>query len=449
MTKSPRLRAALVVVIIYIASRGLLLLAGLWGLTGEPFSSRSPLGSGRELQGGNLQREWHGPPSLEIWARWDSEWYLLIAEHGYHLEDQLAVRRVAYGPADATGFFPLYPLLIRGGAWLLDRTPVIGDWATRYGSGAKALKGPPPLRERYPAALLVTAVLISNAALLGSLFLLFERAGIAGHGDGGARDPSPEAVGLFSCSALLAWPPSLFLSAVYAESLLLFLSLLCFKLLRRGRWWAAAMVGAAASATKPAGLFLVLPAVIALIGAARGGGAADRSSRSPKGAAGRGSGLVERWASLLLYPAGAVAFSLYCRDEFGDALSWLHRQDRWRGAASGPWHAFVRWAQDPAVHGAHGSTVELIFAVLALLLLIKVFRERPLAESWLTSAVVLLPLCSTLWSFGRLSLQAFPIFIALGSWAARHPKLSFAWFIPSAAGGAALMAYFGAWWWAG
>src|SRR5262249_46056870 len=159
----------------------------------------------RELQSGNLQREWHGPPSLEIWARWDSDWYLLIAERGYHLEDQLSARRVEYGAADATGFFPLYPILIRGGAWLLDRLPVVGDAATRYASGVEGTRDPPPVNERFPALLLLSSILVSNLALLGSLFLLFERAMVGGFSEGGsagrgARGVSPEAVGVFSCA---------------------------------------------------------------------------------------------------------------------------------------------------------------------------------------------------------------------------------------------------------
>ena len=36
-------------------------------------------------------------------ARWDAEWYLLIAREGYHLEHHMEGRRVRYAPADATG----------------------------------------------------------------------------------------------------------------------------------------------------------------------------------------------------------------------------------------------------------------------------------------------------------------------------------------------------------
>jgi hypothetical protein len=415
--------------LIWAASRGLLLVTGIWAHHHRP--------SGRDLQSGNLQRDGEGPALLEIWARWDSEWYLLIAAEGYHLEGRLSGRRVAYGPADATGFFPLYPLLVGGLGGLLARAPGLGRVLDRGEAGSP--RRPPA--GRAEAALLLAGVVISNAALLGSILLLHERASGAGRGGappGGAPGASPGRAALMSCAALLFFPPSIFLSAVYAESLLLFLTLLGFKLLRDGRWLAAAAAGALASATKPAGILLVVPAAMAIFGA---------SGAGPRGKGRAGSPL--RWATLALYPAGAVGFSAYCWGAFGDPLVWLRRQERWRGALSGPWRAFVRWAEEPRFHGAHGSTVELVFALLALALLVGVARRRPRAEAALTALVVVPPLCSTLWSFGRLSLQAFPLFIVLGGWAARRPWASLAYFVPAAAASAGLMAWFAAWWWAG
>ncbi|MCI0409783.1 MAG: hypothetical protein L0191_14675 [Acidobacteria bacterium] len=77
---------------------------------------------------------------LEIWARWDSEWYLLIAGQGYELGDQLRNYSVGNHAEDAAGFFPLYRALL----------------------GASQHLG-------LPAVL--SGVLISNAALLVALTL--------------------------------------------------------------------------------------------------------------------------------------------------------------------------------------------------------------------------------------------------------------------------------------
>ncbi len=422
MTARARWRSAAAIILIYAVSRGLLVGAGLLGA--------SVLPSGRGVQSGNLQRPWVGPLFLEIWARWDSEWYLLIAERGYHLEDALASRRVAYEPPDATGFFPLYPLLIRGTGAALGRLPVLDNLMARSEGALRS-----PDENRRAAAMLLAAIVLSNAALLGSLFLLDERVRATSPGE--SPGAAPAAASALSCAALLCFPPSLFLSAAYAESLLLFLTLLCFRCLRQERWTAAAAMGALASATKPSGLLLLIPAAAVLF---RSAGAVPET---------RASRRLSRWLTLPVYPAGAAAFSIYCAREFGDPLCWMRRQERWRGAVSGPWRAFVRWAGNPVVHGAHGSTVELVFALFALILLMLALRRRPVAESLFAACVLVLPLCSTLWSYGRLSVQAFPIFIVAGSLAARRPAFAAACFAPAAAGSAVLMACFAAWWWAG
>jgi hypothetical protein len=423
LTRSRGLGAAPTLIILYTLSRGLLLAAGLFGLAHIP--------SGKALQGGNVQRGWSGPAPLEIWARWDSEWYLLIAERGYHLEDQMAGRRVAYEAADATGFFPLYPILVRSLAVGLDGVPAVRAMNA-------AVTGRSPEGGPGGGALLLSGVLISNAALVASLFLLHDRAREGLHPrEGGAPEVSPERAALFACAALLLFPPSLFLSAVYAESLLLLLSLLVFRFLKERRWLAAAIAGGLASATKPTGLLLLIPAALTVA----------RSRVSDPGAP-RASSL-RGWMTLPLYPAGAALFSLYCARAFGDPLAWLHRQDRWRGAVSGPWRAFTRWAEHPVIHGSHGSTVELIFAILILSLLVTAIRSRPPAESIFAGSVLVPPLCSTLWSYGRLSLQAFPAFIALGRALARRRWAAVLYVTLAAAGSAILMAYFGAWYWAG
>jgi len=424
LTRPGTLSSAAALASLYILSRGLILGAALWGFY--------HIGSGKEIQSGNVQRAWAGSPVLEVGARWDSEWYLLIAERGYHLEEEMAGRRVAYQPADASGFFPLYPLLIRGAARVLDYVPAaraipVTPWTPR--DSAARLPG--------HGVYLLAATLLSHAALLGAIVLLFLRARETSLPARGTEGAPPHRIALWSCAALLFFPPSLFLSAVYAESLLLLLSLLCFKLLRDRRYLAAAIAGGLASLTKPTGLLLVLPGTLAAI---RGG--SDRTKPGFESS-------MARWLALPIYLSGVAGFSLYCSRAFGDPLSWLHRQSRWRGGLSGPWRAFTRWAEHPQIHGAHGSTVELVFALLVLALLAVVFLRRPIAESAYAGAVALPPLCSTLWSYGRLSLQAFPLFIALGGIMARRPAVAALYIAIGAAGSAALAAYFGAWYWAG
>ena len=346
------------------------------------------LGSARSSMPGNLVAHESVAAPLEIWARWDSEWYLLIARHGYQVGDQLRNYSVGYHEADAAGFFPLYPALL----------------------GALQRLG-------LPAVL--AGVLLSNAALLLALTLLYLLC-LAEWDESAAAN---------SVWVLLGFPFSLFLSAVYSESLALALILASFYLARHQRWGALAACGFLCALTRPTAL-LAAPALVWEVIQRRGGW--------------RGA------AALLGFPAGLAAFSAYCAVEFGNPLIWAERQQRWRGDVSGPWQAFLRFCESkPQLHGAHNSILELITAVLLLAALVPVLRRTP--RSWGTFALLslLVPLSSTLWSFGRLSLVAFPVFAWLGAWARRD-----AFRLPAYLGvtlplGGFLMALFACGWWAG
>ena len=145
---------------------------------------------------------------IDLWARWDSTWYLTIAQNGYH------------GAAETLAFWPLYPALV-------------------------ALVG---------AALgghhLVAGVLISLVALLGALILL-ERLGSLVVGV-----PSGRRAVLY----LSLFPTAFFLGAVYSESLYLLLAVGAFLLAERGRFLPAGVVAGLAILTRVAGVAL-LPAL--------------------------------------------------------------------------------------------------------------------------------------------------------------------------------------------
>src|ERR671922_213675 len=115
-------------------------------------------------------------PLLAPLARWDAVWYLRIADSGY---------------GDSTpraAFFPLYPLLIRSLA-----APVGGS----------------------QAALLIASYLISLAAFLGALVLLYRLASL----ELGRRFASPTLL------LLAVFPAALYFGAPYSESLFLLVSL--------------------------------------------------------------------------------------------------------------------------------------------------------------------------------------------------------------------------------
>ncbi len=148
----------------------------------------------------------------DVWARWDSVFFLRIAEHGYD---------AAAGTAAA--FYPLYPALVG----LLGR--LLG--------GHYVLAG----------------ISISLAASLAAFLLFYRLAEERLGADGGGR----------AVLYLALFPMAVFLQAVYSESLFLLLCLLAFLTAERGRFAGAGIAAGLALLTRPAGVAL-LPALALL-----------------------------------------------------------------------------------------------------------------------------------------------------------------------------------------
>jgi len=142
---------------------------------------------------------------VDVWARWDSDWYLKIAAEGYSW------------PSSTPAFFPLYPLLVGGIGRLL---------ADHY---------------------LLAGVLISLGAT-GAAFVVLHRLALPRLGADGARR---------AVLYLALFPTALFLGAVYSEALFLLLALACFALAERRRFGPAGVAAGLALLTRPAGVALV------------------------------------------------------------------------------------------------------------------------------------------------------------------------------------------------
>ena len=148
-------------------------------------------------------------PGIDVWARWDSDWYLRVAEGGY-----------SGAPSSTPAFFPLYPGLV-------------------------ALLG------RLLAGHFVLAGVLLSLAACAVAFVLLHRLAAERLGADGARR---------AVLYLAIFPTALFLQAVYSESLYLALVLGAFLLARRGRFLGAGAVAGLAMLTRPVGVAL-LPAL--------------------------------------------------------------------------------------------------------------------------------------------------------------------------------------------
>jgi hypothetical protein len=311
-------------------------------------------------------------PLLAPLARWDSVWYLRIADSGYG------------DSAPRAAFFPLYPVLVRA----------VG---TVFGGSH--------------GALLVAAYLISLAAFLGALTLLHRLTEL----ELGRRLAGPTLL------LLAVFPAAVYFGAPYSESLFLLLAVGAFYAARTGRWaWAGACAGLA-SATRSAGLLLLLP--LALIWW-------DSRPRRGRDAA---------W--LALAPAGIAAYAAWLGIVEGDAFRFLDVQEAWSRELTvplaGAWDGLVA-AVDGVRQLASGSRspvyfdaaagdpfriaainvmlfATLVFAVVAC---VGVLRRLPRPYGVWVAASLVLPLTfpvtpQPLMSLPRFVSVLFPIFMWL------------------------------------
>lgn len=352
------------------------------------------LPSGTALQPGNLQYAQEAPSALSVWAQWDANWYLLIADHGYGALQENPDLAPGNQRDDTSGFFPLYPVMVHLVSYLTQ--PLGGS--------------------------LTAALLVSNLALLGFLFLLASWAE-EHHGAEAARG---------ACAVVCLFPTSLFLSAPYSESLFLLLALATLRASSRNRPLLAFTLAAAASLTRPVGILLALPLAWS---------AFDR--RLP------GRVRMLKGVSALGAPVGLLSFAGFCHLQFGNASAFLERQERWRGVMGPPWTFLTEYFQEPRAHGRSGSTVDLVLALLALAVLPAVFRRLGVGLGLYSTAAVLIPLSSGLFSFSRLTLAAFPLFLVAGFWWAEKPALRLAYPAVGLPLAGLFMALYATGWWVG
>lgn len=363
MTRSPQARIALV----FLVTRALLVAATLvpWPLArclDPPLDTRAPWNSGGAWLPGDPPR-W-----LDSFARMDADYYLTIAVFGYARNPDGAIPQHA-------GFFPGYPVLVRGVARAID--------AVRGRPGA-------PLHEA-PVVVLVSAFLVSNLALLLAALALFRL----------ARLFLEEGVAESAAIWLLACPLAFFGSAYLAEALFLWLSIEALLSAFRRRMLRAALFGAAAAFTRPIGVLLAIPLLMI----------------SWRSRAEHRRCLADA-ALLLALPAGVAAVLFWHAQALGDPWAYLHIQ---RGYGHGSFPDFAGVAdlfriggKDPLSLARDGVQVAAlaIAAACAGALVSGRGRQLPAAlAAWAVIAVGVPLLTGHLISVPRYVFAAFPLFL--------------------------------------
>jgi hypothetical protein len=342
-------------------------------------------------------------------ARWDSVWYLRIATSGYYTRA-------------ATAFFPLYPLLIHGGAAVFGSEIVVG-------------------------------ALISLGAMLLGLVVLHRLVSL----DLGERQARLTVV------LVAFFPTAFFLSAIYTESLYLALSVGAIYAARLDRWAWAGALGALAAATRSSGILLLVPLVLLYLYGPRAGarfegaraGLSFRCSRASRPV----EGAMDWWRPryrvarsalwLALVPAGIVSFMVYTALAHGSALSPFQAEDLYWGRQFAGLFGAVREAikalpgdvrgvwtgdspapssLDPLTPADHGL-IDMGFLLFAAVGLVAAWRRLPFAYLAYTLALLAEALSyptqgEPLASFPRYVLVMFPIFIGWSTLLAPRRRLT-------------------------
>src|SRR6266702_7918616 len=208
---------------------------------------------------------------LTSWNHWDAANFTRIAQNGY---------QTIYD----TAFFPLFPLLIKCIAFLFGNNGYIA-----------------------------IGMILSNLALIGALFVLYQI----------ATDMLGDQIGRRTLLYLCIFPTAFFFFAAYNESLFLLLTASSFLAMRRQKWWLAGILGLFAALTRSVGILLVIPYLYEFWISRESMGESDQSSSHKL------LSILHRLIPIVLVPLGTLIYNFYCWKLFQNPLAFAAVQSHW------------------------------------------------------------------------------------------------------------------------
>jgi hypothetical protein len=291
-------------------------------------------------------------PLISVWAHWDGQWYMKIAENGYKI---MGNELDKFGVA----FFPLYPIVMSILLLVIKNPHIAG---------------------------LIVSYLASFFALLFLYRLLREEFG--------------SKISERTIFYYLIFPSAMFLSAVYSESLFLLLTVLVFYFARKKLWLYAGLVGVLASLTKLIGVIVFIPLLIEYI-------LVKKEEIGEKW----WTGIDFKIVYCFLPGLGTLMYFTYLWKLTGSFFAYFLAEQLW-GREPFSFHTFIEIFQNLALHGYKNSIIDLTFALVFLGMLFFMYKRLRLSYVVYAALLILIPISSgSLLCFSRLVLMSFPHFI--------------------------------------
>jgi hypothetical protein len=312
----------------------------------------------------------YGDDLLDLPARWDTGWYLMVAMDGYQWRPSQGNRQ------QNIAFFPVYPLAMRYTALLAGRQTM---WV---------------------------GVLISLVAFFFASIYLFRL----------ARQFIGDDAAVMSVALLASYPFALFFSTAYTESLFLLTVVAACYHFERDELWQAAMWGLIAGLTRPNGCLLSI--VLGLIALRPLFVHGWRPVVPPPTGWPR---LADRIATAAAPGIGMLIYSTYIFFLTGNPLQWAEQNAAW-GRVYRSLDALVtdriHWISESGFYEyASTRTLDMLQAMAVIFVLVSVwpvFRRFGLAYAAMILVNVLPPLAmGGLLSMGRVTSVLFPTFLWL------------------------------------
>jgi len=248
---------------------------------------------------------------VSLHAKWDSFWYLDIAQNGYSLEyNQWGLYNIV--------FFPLYPFLMKITSFLTAGNFILSGW------------------------------FLSIVFLLVALFYFFKL----------VKEFHPEINPYLPIIFLLIFPTAFFLNSVYTESLFLFLSLATFYYGLKKKFIYAGIFGLFASLTRVTGVLLFIPLIWEYL---------KNYNFKLK------SILNLKVLPIFLVPIGTFSFFLYHYFKFGNFFLFFEIEKNW-GRAFTLQKGHFDFFSNPAIINFFLDVFFVIFILLVLYFVFKKLR---------------------------------------------------------------------------